>query len=60
MSVGLFRYNKDIMADDSKLVFSANIASEAFYTKVWTIAIKDTNTAIFKDGSSTIKTLKNQ
>lgn len=52
MSVGLFRYNKDMMADDSKLIFSANVASETFYTKVWAPAIKDTNTTIFKDGSS--------
>lgn len=39
------------MADDSELIFSANVASEAFYTRVWIPAIKDTNTAIFKDGS---------
>ncbi len=52
MSVGLFRYDKAIHNPDAKLTFSANVASEAFYTRVWTAAIQDTGIQIFKDGSA--------
>ena len=51
MSVGLFRYDRDMLHPDAKLTFSANVASEAFYTRVWTAAVQDTGIRIFKDGS---------
>ena len=51
MSVGLFRYDRDMLHPDAKLSFSANVASEAFYTRVWTAAVQDTGIRIFKDGS---------
>ena len=51
MSVGLFRYDGYFMNRDSKIVFSRNIAAEAFYTKIWGKAISEMNVRLFQDGS---------
>ncbi len=52
MSVGLYRYNVPISEPLAHIIFSESIASEAFYQKFWAKAVNDTNTKLFKDGSS--------
>ncbi len=52
MSVGLFRYNGDINSSDSKLVFSENISTEKFYINIWSRAVRECDSKLFKDGSN--------
>ncbi len=51
MSVGLFRLDGNIKDKKSNIIYSENVASEAFYTKVWAKAVSDLKIKIFKDGS---------
>lgn len=52
MSVEIYRYNIPISNPLAHIVFSESISSEAFYQAYWIKAINDTNTKLFKDGSS--------
>lgn len=51
MSVGLFKYDRDIYDENSKLILSENISSEAFYKKYWERAIAELNIKYIQDGA---------
>ena len=51
MSVGLFGYDRDIKISDSKLVLSENISTENFYENIWSKAVKECDSKLFKDDS---------
>lgn len=53
MSVAIFRFNDDTLAwgdENKEIVFTMPVSSEAFYTRVWTRAIAETNVKLFQDG----------
>lgn len=51
MSIGVFRFEKNNLEAESKQLFFASVSGEDTYTRLWTKAIKDTNTKIFKADS---------
>ena len=51
MSVGLFKYDRDIYDENAVLLLSVNISSEEFYVKYWEKAIKELEIEYIHDGT---------
>lgn len=59
MSIGVFRFEKNNLESESKQLFFASVSGEDTYIRLWTKAIKDTNTKIFKaDSEFTIEQIE--
>ena len=51
MSVGLYKYDGDIYDENSEIVLSENIASQAFYERCWRKAILQFKIKYIQDGA---------
>lgn len=49
MSVGLFKYNKDISNKNHQLILTLMVASERYYEKYWRKIVQECDIQLFKE-----------